>query len=172
MGLFSRSPPATHFPEVHGVRLDDTAVTLPQDLPADFTLLIVSFQDATDPLADQWARLGERLQATYGSQVAVLELPVVAKSLKLFGGLATLGVRGQIDSDDERARTIPIFVDKTVFCKTLACNDQGDVYLFLVDREGRIAWRGDGHLEMQAVAELEATLASLVPTPPPETEDT
>lgn len=170
MGLFSRSKPATHFPEVHGVRLDDTPVTLPRDLPADVTLLIVSFQDATDDLSDQWARLGERLKRTFGHQLETLELPVVARSMKLFGGLATLGVRGQIDSDEERARTIPIFVDKTVFCKTLACNDKGDVYIFLVDREGRIAWRGDGHLEMHAVAELEAAITSLVSTPPPETE--
>ncbi|GAB5535128.1 MAG: hypothetical protein Rubg2KO_13770 [Rubricoccaceae bacterium] len=166
MGLFSRSAPASHFPEVNGIRLDDSPIVLPRDLSGDATLLVVSFRDATDPLADQWARLGERLQTTYGPQLDVLELPVVAKSMKLFGGLATLGVRGQIDNEAERARTIPIFVDKTVFCKTLACRDQGDVYVFLVDRQGQIAWRGEGALDMPEIAELEATLPSLLPDAP------
>ena len=170
MGIFRRSKPATHFPEVHGVRLDDTPVMLPRDLPADATLLILAFRDAADPLADQWARLGERLQAIYGPQLAILELPVVAKSLKMFGGLATLGLRGQIDTDAERDRTIPIFVDKTVFCKTLNCPDRGDVYVFLVDRESRIAWRGDGSLDMQEIGALEAAVASLLPPPPPDAE--
>ena len=162
MGLFNRSTPATHFPEVRGVRLDDTPVTFPDDLPADATLLIVSFRDAQDALSDQWARLGERLQSIYGSRFATLELPVVAKSMKLFGGLATLGVRGQIDNEEERHRTVPIFVDKTVFCKKLACKDQGDVYVFLVAPDGRIAWRGDGSLDMSEIAELEAAVASLL----------
>ena len=162
MGLFRRSEPATHFPEVHGIRLDDTPVTFPDDLPAEATLLIVSFRDALDALADQWARLGERLQATHGPQFATLELPVVARSMKLFGGLATLGVRGQIDTDEERTRTIPIFVDKTLFCKALACTDQGDVYVFLVERSGQIAWRAEGSLDMETIDELETAIASVL----------
>ena len=156
MGLFSRSDDATHFPEVRGVRLDDTSVSFPEDLPADATLLVVSFRDALDPLADQWARLGERLRETHGDRFATLELPVVARSMKLFGGLATIGVRGQIDDDAERDRTVPIFVDKKVFCNALGCSDQGDVYVFLVDREGRIAWRGDGDIDLDEIEALEA----------------
>lgn len=165
MGLFSRSDPATHFPDVKGIRLDGTPVVFPEELPAEATLLIVSFRDALDPLADQWARLGERLQETYGRQLETLELPVVAKSLKLFGGLATLGVRGQVDSDQERARTIPIFVDKTLFCKTLACDNRNDVYVFLVGADGQIAWRGEGGLDMSEIAELETAIRTLLGTP-------
>ena len=158
MGLFTSDDPATHFPEVKGVQLDGTAVAFPDDFPADANLLIVAFRDALDPLADQWARLGERLRETHGNRLAVRELPVVAKSLKLFGGLATIGVRGQIDDAAERERTVPIFVDKKVFCKALACSDQGDVYVFLVDREGRIAWRGDGDIEMDEISSLEGAV--------------
>ena len=162
MGLFSSSDPATHFPEVQGVELDGTAVAFPDDLPAEANLLIVAFRDALDPLADQWARLGDRLRETHGDRLAVRELPVVAKSLKMFGGLATVGVRGQIDDDAERARTVPIFVDKKAFCKQLACGDQGDVYVFLVDREGRIAWRGDGDIEMDEISALERAVAHVL----------
>lgn len=165
MGLFRRSDPATHFPEVKGVRLDGTPIALPEDLSAAATLLVVSFRDALDPLSDQWARLGAHLNGRYGTRLKALELPVVARSLKLFGGLATLGVRGQVDSDEERDRTIPIFVDKTVFCKTLQCSNQNDVYVFLVDRDGRIAWRGEGGLNMDGIAELEAAIDSLLAGP-------
>lgn len=166
MGLFGRSKPATHFPTVNGIRLDGSPVVLPRDLPGPATLLIVSFRDAQDLLSDQWARLIERLQSTYGHQLAALELPVVAKSLKLFGGLATLGIQSQVDTEAERERTLPIFVDKTVFCKTLHCSNQGDVYVFLVDQEGRIAWRGDGGLDMDTISDLESSVQALIGTPP------
>ena len=73
MGLFS-SESATHFPPAEGRRHDGTDVSFPDDLPADATLVVVLFRDELDPLADQWARLGDRLAETYGDRVATLEL--------------------------------------------------------------------------------------------------
>ena len=159
-------PPATHFPVVKGRRLDGTKVRFPHDLPADATLLIVSFLDDLDPLADQWARLGERLVGPHDGRFAVLELPVVSAKLKLLGDLATMGVRGQVETEEERERTVPIFVDVKPFRKTLQLKAR-DVYPILVARDGRIAWRGDGDIDMDEVTELEAAIGEVLAAPVP-----
>jgi len=169
MGLFS-SAPASHFPVVKGRRLDDTKVRFPHDLPADATLLIVSFLDDLDPLADQWARLGERMVPDHDGRFAVLEVPVVSSKLKMLGSLATMGVRGQVETDEEHARTIPIFVDVKPFRKKLKLKSR-DVYPILVARDGRIAWRGDGDIDMDEVAELEAAIAEVLAAPIPPLTD-
>jgi hypothetical protein len=165
MGLFS-SKPASHFPVVRGRRLSGEDVSLPQDLPADATLLIVAFQDALDPLSDQWARLGDRLVDAHGDRFAVWEVPVLTSALKHLGGLGTMGVRHQVESDLERARTVPLFVDVKSFRKSLKLKSN-DVYALLVARDGRIAWRGDGDIDLDEVAALEAATEELLSSPVP-----
>ena len=169
MGLFSSSP-VTHLPPVKGRRLDGTDVRFPQDLPADATLLILLFDDALDPLADQWARLAERLAETHGDRFAALELPVVGKQLKMLGDLGTLGIRGHIDDEAERARTVPIFVDRTVFRKALKL-DKRDVTVLLVARDGRIAWRGEGNIDIEEIETLEEAIAEVLAAPIPAPSD-
>lgn len=171
MGLFSRSKPAAYFPRVRGKTLDDTDVAYPDDLPADATLLVVSFRDDMDPLADQWARLGDRIADVHGGRVATVETPVVNQKLKLLGGLATLGIRGQVEGETERDRTVPIFVDVKAFRKELGLKDSGDVYAFLVARDGRIAWRGDGEIDMDEVEALEAAVQDVLDAPIPSPQD-
>ena len=167
MGLFS-SAPATHFPLATGRTLDGDDVRFPQDLPGDATLLIVYFQDDLDPLADQWARLGERMAEPLDGRLAVVETPVVGRTFKLLGDLGTMGIRGQVDDEAEHARTVPLYVDTKVFRKTLAIKT-GDVYAFLLARDGRIAWRGEGAIDMDEIHELEAAVAGVLasPIPPP-----
>lgn len=170
MGLFSRSEPATHFPEVDGRRIDGTDVALPADLPADATLLVVAFRDDLDPVADQWAALGERLAARHDGRVAVLETPVVDRKMKLLGDLGTVGIRGELDTKRERDRTVVLYADKKAFCKMLDVKTSG-VAAFLVARDGEIVWRGDDAIDMDEVVELEAALADLLTRPPVSASD-
>ena len=169
MGLFS-SAPATHFPLATGRTLDGDDVRFPQDLPADATLLIVYFQDDLDPLADQWARLGERMAEPLDGRLAVVETPVVGRTFKLLGDLGTIGIRGQVDDEAEHARTVPLYVDTKVFRKTLSIKT-GDVYAFLLARDGRIAWRGEGAIDMDEIHDLEAAVADVLAAPTPAPTD-
>ena len=159
MPLFRPSGLPETFPEVRAVTLDGDERTLPADLPAPLTLVVVLFKDDLDPLADQWARLGHDLEARYPGTVAVVETPVVGRGMKLFGSLATTGIRGQVDDDREHARTLPIYVDKKPFCKALRLSSTSDVTAYLVERDtGRVLWGGDGEIDMQEVLDLERTV--------------
>ena len=165
MGLFSSEPPS-HFPVVKGRRLDGTDVRFPDDLPTDATLLIVSFRDELDPLSDQWARLGDRIAEGREGRFAAIEVPVVSSKLRLLGGLATVGIRGQVESDAEQARTVPIYVNVKAFRKRLQVTTS-DVYAILVARDGRIVWRGDGDIDVDEVSELEAAVDETLRQPAP-----
>lgn len=166
MGLFS-STPLTHFPVVKGKRLDGTDVQFPHDLPSDATLLVLSFMDDRDPLSDQWARLGERIMEQHPDRFSVLEVPVVNIKLKLLGGLATMGIRNQVEGEMEHARTVPLFVDLKPFQKKLKVKTRG-VYPILVARDGRIAWRGEDAIDMDEITELEAAVAEVLAAPVPD----
>ena len=163
MSLFSSSSEPVTFPETRGARLDGTELTLPDDLPAPLTLVIVGFRDHLDPIADQWARLGNRM-AEGREDLAILETPVVSRGFSLLGDLATVGIRGQVESDEERERTVPIYVDKAAFRKHLGLKKEADVYPLLVRREdGRVLWMGNGAIDMEEISELEAALAAEPP---------
>ena len=163
MNLFGSSSLPDVFPEVRAADLDGTELTLPADLPAPVVLIIVSFQDELDPLADQWARLGHQIETHFPDRFAVIETPVVGRGMKLFGDLATLGIRGQVEDDQERARTVPIYVDRKPFRKALKLSKTGDVYPFLVERDsGRILWGGRGEIDMDEVQSLEEEVARAV----------
>lgn len=167
MPLFgSRSLPEA-FPEVRATGLDGAERTLPADLPTELSLVIVLFRDEMDPMADQWARLGHSIETQHPERFSVVETPVVGRGMKLLGGLATLGIRGQVDGDQEHARTLPIYVDKKPFRKKLGLSKEGDVYPFLVHREtGRILWGGRGEIDMDEVNSLEAALTEALASPP------
>ena len=181
MALFGSSSPPETFPEVRATDLDGKELTLPSDLPAPLALVIVLFHDDMDPLADQWARLGGEIAAGYPRRMAVVETPVVGRGMKLFGSLATMGIRNQVDDAAEHARTFPIYVDKKPFRKTLKLSKEADVYPFLVEREtGAILWTGEGAIDMHEVKSLEAAVSnamaripeSPVEEAPPEPEET
>lgn len=167
MPLFgSRSLPES-FPETRATDLDGGDLTLPTDLPAEFALVIVLFRDEMDPLADQWARLGHSIEERHPERFAVVETPVVGRGMKLFGDLATVGIRGQVNGDQEHARTLPVYVDKKAFRKKLGLSKEGEVYPFLVHRDtGRILWAGEGEIDMDEVKALEEALADALESPP------
>lgn len=165
--MFFTYPDAdTHFPAVSGRRIDGTDVEIPGDLTADATLLVVAFRDDLDPVSDQWAALGERIAERLDGRLDVWETPVVDHKMKLLGGLATVGIRGALDDDRERDRTVVLYVDKTVFRKTLDVKTS-EVVAFLVHRDGEIVWRGEDAIEMDEITSLEAAISEILEAPRP-----
>ena len=146
------------FPDVSGTALDGTALALPRDLPAAWNLLVVTFRDELDPLSDRWVLLGKRLAEGSEGRLSTFELHVLGKGFRLFRPIVHETMRAQADDADEQARTIPLHVDKGAFARALDVRDQDTAHVFLVARDGRIAWRGAGLLTPDLVAALEAAV--------------
>src|SRR5690606_42075599 len=110
-----RKPPSEYFPEVTGTALDGTAYTLPADFEAPWNLLVLTFRDALDRLADQWVLVAERIAANSEGRLAAYELPVVGRGFKPFRSLVNASIGARADADAaHRARTIPLYLGKGV----------------------------------------------------------
>ncbi len=147
--------PVTSFPVVAGTTLAGTDLALPADLPAPWTLLVVRFREELDPLADQWVRVAERIAEGSGGQLAALELLFVGRRFRWFRSVIDARLSAQAESAAERARTLPLYLDRGRFRKQLGLKDENEVYVLLVSRSGRVAWRGEGGLTPDKVAEME-----------------
>ena len=159
MALFSRPAP-THFPEVEGTRPDGTRVRLPDDLPADATVLVVSFRDDLDAVADQWARLAERLADGYGGRLAVWETPVLGRAGRALDVLGSV-MRDEIEPA-EQYRTVRLHADAGDLRKALGLRGANTVTAFLVARDGRIAWSGQDAVDLTEIASLESALDEML----------
>ena len=152
----ARKPPSEYFPDVTGISLDGTEHALPDDFRADWNLLIVTFRDDLDRLADKWVLVAEQIAAGSEGRLAAYELPVVGRGFRPFRALvnASIGARTEADAA-EKARTVPLYIDKKGFRKALGLKNEDTVHVILVSQRGRIAWRGEGILTPDKVAELE-----------------
>ena len=152
--MFSRSP-ADYFPEVTGTALDGAEYALPSELRAPWNLLIITFRDELDRLADKWVLVAEQIAAGSGGRLAAYELPIVGRGFKPLRSLVNASISARVDADAaEKARTIPLYVGKS-FQRELGLKDEDTVHVLLVSQRGQIAWRSEGTLTPAKVAELE-----------------
>ncbi|MDX1420371.1 MAG: hypothetical protein R3181_10435 [Rubricoccaceae bacterium] len=175
-----QTPPSTTFPDVTGTALDGTEHALPDDFDAPWNLLVVTFRDDLDRLADKWVLVAERIASNAEGRLAAYELPVVGRGFKPFKRLVNASIGAKADADEaEKARTIPLYVGKS-FQKDLGLKDEDTVHVLLVSRNGRIAWRDQGLLTPDKVAALEEAVGETItdrapdegpPQPRPELRD-
>ena len=153
--------PVTDFPPVIGTSLDDKEYALPADFKAPWNLLVITFHDDLDRLADQWVMIAEQMAGGSEGQLAAYELPLVAKGFKAFKSLVNASIEMKAEADAaEKARTIPLYLDRDKFRKELALKDRNTVHVLLVARNGRIAWREQGILTPDKIAALEEVVGA------------
>jgi hypothetical protein len=55
-------------------------------------------------------------------------------------------MRAGIPNNDTRAHTITLYTDRKAFCSQLHLPSKNTIYLLLVDDQGRVIWRCEGHI--------------------------
>jgi hypothetical protein len=63
-----------------------------------------------------------------------------------------------VHAPEQRASTIPLFVDVEAFARSLGISDRAHLTVLLVEPDGRITWRGSGPFSEAAGASLTAAL--------------
>ncbi len=131
------------FPEVTGKALTGDAVTLPTDLEKPFTFLAVAFLQKQQADVDTWIPKMEAIEDAR-NDFAFYELPTIRKMNVFTRWFIYRGMRGGIPSDRARTRTVTLHIDKGPFKKSLGIEDEGKIYLFLVDGAGEVVWKTEG----------------------------
>jgi hypothetical protein len=95
-------------------------------------------------------------------EIEFYELPTIRKMNFLYRSFINSGMRAGIPSEQTRRRTITLYIDKTPFKRDLLIPTEDNIHIFLIDKEGKIFWRGEGPFTEEKGQSLLETSQSLL----------
>jgi len=145
------------FPSVSASNLDGRKFDLPKGLEGELNVVIVVFRREHQGLIDGWV---PHLNGLVGEKkgLAFYELPVIHSSYSVFHRWIDGGMRAGIGDEGARKRTITLYVDKRALKRRLEIPDEDTIHLFLIDRNGKVVWRGEGGFTEQKLGGLKEAL--------------
>ena len=139
------------FPRVRGRSLAGLDVTLPEDLPAARTLVLLAFQQRQQGCVDRWiARAesegipGSPLDVGPSDETCVLEVPVLSTRWKLGRGFIDGGMASSIRVPRVLARAITVYTDVGALQRVLEIPDSNAVQACVVTPAGDVLARVPG----------------------------
>ncbi len=145
------------FPQMNAENLNRETMKLPSQLRGELNLVMVAFQQWQQSVIDSWVPFLESLAEMY-NDFDYYELPTIRKMNALYRRFIDGGMRAGISSRDTRARTITLYIDKDSFKEALDIVTEETIYLYLLDKEGKILWESEGKLTEEKAASLESVL--------------
>lgn len=144
--------PGEPLPAISEEALDRTCVHLPEDARGSVTLVGFAFRPRQQEDLDSWlvpfsARFGDR------DDFRVYEVPMLGRAWRLFRGYINGGMRAGIEPR-LHPRVLSFYGDVAGYRRRAGMPDAGRVYVFLLDREGVIRWRGEGQATPDELAAL------------------
>jgi len=132
-GLVRLSSPSV-FPTLTGENLNDKEFTLPQDLPAERTLVMFAFEHAQQPTLNSWSK-GLDLA---NSHIPWVEVPVISTPYVIGSFMIESGMRKGITDPKVRERVITLYTDTEDFSESMGFEfDEHGAYVAVVDRTGQ-----------------------------------
>lgn len=148
------------FPLLSGHSLEGRKVILPKDVKGMVALIAVAVQRGVQPMIDSWRTPFEETFAG-DPGIAFYEVPVIEKETELFlGGVINARMRAGIDPA-QYGSIITVFADTKWIRKVLGMDDPSRAYLYLLDREGTVRWRGAGFADNGGIEEVVAVARRL-----------
>jgi hypothetical protein len=146
-------------PPVTAYALDREKVTLPADFAAPLNLLILSFQRDQQPAVDSWQPVVARINAT-NLRVQPWLLPIAPRENLLYKWWLNASLRGSLPASEPRHYTVPLYVDKAKFLRSLQVPSEQQIVLLLTDRAGHVIWRDAGPVTDDKKAALSRFLSA------------
>ena len=148
---------ATVFPAVRGSNLNGRPFNLPVDLEGERNLVILAFQRHQQALVDSWSPAIADLLARY-ADLRFYELPTISRGNPLLRAWLDGAMRAGIHDHQAREHTITLYLDKAQFRRALDLPREDTIYALLLDRTGRVLWRGQGEQTAHLAGDLEQVL--------------
>ncbi len=164
-GAVGQSAPPTVFPTVSVYNLAKERVTLPADLHGERNLLLLYFKLDQQPDVDGWNALIDPWRAADPSLGAYNCLISPRSNM-----ISRWWQNSSLRSDQKDARrwstTVPLYVDKTQFRKTLDIASEKQVVVLVTDRQGHVLTRVSGPPDVQKRAAVRRALLPSASTSP------
>jgi hypothetical protein len=150
------SSPAV-LPSVTAYALDRAKVTLPNDFASPLNLLILSFQRDQQSEVDGWL---PQLTASSTPSVQPWLIPISPQENGLYRWWLNASLRSSLPASQPRRYTVPLYVNKAQFLRSLQVSSEREVVLLLTDKTGRVLWRATGPVTDAKLAGLTGFLKS------------
>jgi hypothetical protein len=137
----SQSPPAAVLPPVTAYALSRAKVTLPADFAAPLNLLVLFFQRDQQSVVEGWLPV---VPAGGSPTVQTWVLPISPRANGLYKWWLNASLRGSLPPSQPRRYTVPLYVDKAKFLRSLQVSSEQEVVLLLTDKAGHVLWRTAG----------------------------
>ena len=146
------------FPTVQTRDLEGTPRTLPDGLPPGMRVILLPFQRWHQLQVDGWIRALEPVRATHPA-LSLWEVPALSEHYTVGRFFIDGGMRAGIPDLDVRLHTLTAYLDLPALVKALELPTLDTVYVFLLDGDGEILWRGSGPVDEASVTSLAEALA-------------
>jgi hypothetical protein len=158
-----QQPPSTPviFPPVTADALDKAKLNLPADFDRPLNLLVLSFARDQQDAVDSWIQTAQQIKSAH-PQVQLWVLPISSREDVLYKWWLNSSIRGSLLNNQSAHYTVPLYVNKPQFRKTLAIRSEKQIVVLLTNKAGLVLWRGDG----AATDDRKSSLNSFLTTSP------
>lgn len=153
-------PNAPRFPTVSGENLNRRTIQIPAGLDAPYSVLLVAFSREQQSDVDTWLPTVKDIVRDH-SNVEYYELPTVSGLLLLTGRWLDDAMRGGIPKFADRERTVTLYTNTEEFRKLAGIDSPRQIWVGLVDRDGRVYWSTRGPASETTVTELQLKVHEL-----------
>jgi hypothetical protein len=147
------------FPQLAARDLAGREMALPAALPGQRNVVLIAFRRDQQGLVDSWVPWLEQRAAT-DPGLGFIELPAIGLQWAPARRAIDGGMAAAIRDEAVRRRTLTVYTDIRRVTVPLGIDDRATIWLYLVDRAGRVAWRGSGGLDPATAASLATALAT------------
>ena len=145
------------FPTVTGTNLHGDEKTLPDCLEKEYTILIVAFERWQQELCDGWYVHIEKYMKE-NENTAYFEVPTISKMNGFMRWFIYRGMRGGITDEQMRRQVITLHIDKEPFKQGLNIDSEKTVYVYAVNKQGRLLALESGEYSAEKWQRLTAPL--------------
>jgi hypothetical protein len=135
------------FPRLAGEALDGTQVVFPDSVKGQPALILVAFQQRTQPQVDTWLQQAQQLQQRYPA-LQVYEVPMIAQGYSVMSDYIDSGMRSGIPQD-QHSQVVTYYGARERYFEAFGVDDKRSCYAFLLDPDGTVRMQAEGAYEPQ-----------------------
>lgn len=144
-------------PTVEAESLSEIPMTVPAQLPAERTLVLIAFEREQQTVLNTWVA---GLNLT-DNKLPWIETPVIGKGYGLIRGFINGGMRRGIQDNAMRDRTVTLYTDPAALRKDMGLTGDGKtVWVAVVDRKGQVWALAEGNYSADKAKPLLEALRS------------
>ena len=150
----------SYFPEVAGRNINEEQYSLPGGFERKYNLVLMAFTQRHQLSVNTWLNEVKKIERKY-PQLRVYELPTLPNFPQWQQQQLDNWMSAGISDPVARKRTITLYTDVDAIKEALNFSNTSKIRLFLVDRNGKVYWEGEGAYSREQFKQLSEVVSSL-----------